>query len=126
VIRENMDIFKRNGFEFIEEQQLQRKHTGQHQAAAAAAASGSGNAAETANPPSSPSAAVAGDADGNNAAADAADAAADEPPGELLLSAVPLMRGAGASGVLGEEALTELLDLLATGEKRAEDVRPKR
>jgi hypothetical protein len=126
VIRENMDIFKRNGFEFVEEQQ-QRKHIGQppQAAASAAAPSCTTDAAGNTNPAAAAAAAAAetGVNDGSSAA-DAA--AADEPAGELLLSAVPLMRGAGEKGVLGEEALTELLDLMATGERRPEDLRPKR
>jgi hypothetical protein len=115
VIRENMDVFKHNGFEFVEEEHLQRNHTAQHQASIP---SSSADAANTSSPAA---AAAADDNDGS-----AADAAADAAPGELLLSAVPLMHGAGANGVLGEEALTELLDLMATGERRPEDLRPKR
>lgn len=146
VIREHIDVFKRNGFEFVEakqHQQQQQQHAtnGQQQQQQdvvvelpaeplnplddlTAAASDAAVLAASADPDSStlPESALAPAAAIPVADCNENDDACDD----LLLSSVPLVRGAGAAGVLGEEVLVELLDLIAAGERRPEDLRPKR
>eukprot|EP00878_Enallax_costatus_P012302 GHUV01012850.1.p1 GENE.GHUV01012850.1~~GHUV01012850.1.p1 ORF type:complete len:179 (-),score=88.08 GHUV01012850.1:1604-2140(-) len=150
VIRDYADVFKRNGFEFVEaahyhqhqqqlgvsEQQQQQQGNLQkqqqqqigsepqqhhHQTAAIGPDSPSTTAAAGAGPAAVDPRAAAADQDQDHDSDQGSDQASD-----LLLTSVPLVRGSGAAGVLGEETLTELLDLIAAGERRPEDLRPKR
>eukprot|EP00879_Flechtneria_rotunda_P025194 GHRR01026761.1.p1 GENE.GHRR01026761.1~~GHRR01026761.1.p1 ORF type:complete len:349 (+),score=151.94 GHRR01026761.1:753-1799(+) len=144
VIRDNIELFRRNGFEFVEAQQQQQRAAAikawpscagqppqqqqdqdqqQHHHPAGLNLHGCLNGSQepqTATLLGSDAAATA--AEHNDG-----DACDSEGVGELLLSAVPLVRGSNvAGGVLGEEVLLELLDLLAAGDRRPQDMRPKR
>jgi hypothetical protein len=127
VIRDNMGVFKRNGFDFVEREHQQQQQQQQPWGACLTAVGGSGAGSTGVKDGATPALAVDGDSDvGDNHGSSSSS-------GELLLACVPLLKGGGSTGgggsssnALGEETLLELLELLAAGEGRSDTVRPKR
>lgn len=133
VIRENIEVFKRNGFEFVESNQQQHQQQPQPKPADANAAvdqtdTTAADADETATAAAAAEEEEDVGHDLENYGHDLQETCKDHDHdhSDLLLSSIPLVRGSGAAGVLGEEVLVELLDLIAAGDRKLEDLRPKR